>query len=120
VRYDSEDDADHDTDQRHEIAYSKRHLPLPRWATARSEFLNERAAGKFHGESDRERENQRLHARGPQTSMNCVRFMLPSPAFAPLRAGLLEVVMQPEHASATAITRTSDLIRLPPTRKYRP
>ena len=50
----------------------------------------------------------------PQISMNCVRFMLPSPAFAPLRAGLVEVAMQPEHAKATAITRTSDLIRIPP------
>jgi hypothetical protein len=30
MRYDSEDDADHDADQRHEIAYPKRHLPLPR------------------------------------------------------------------------------------------
>jgi hypothetical protein len=28
--------------------------------------------------------------------------------------------MQPEHASATAITRTNDLIRFPPMRKYRP
>jgi hypothetical protein len=46
--------------------------------------------------------------------------MLPSPAFAPLRAGLVEVAMQPEHASATAITRTNDLIRIPPMRQYRP
>ena len=30
MRYDSEDDADHDADQRHEIAYPKRHLALPR------------------------------------------------------------------------------------------
>jgi hypothetical protein len=28
-----------------------------------------------------------------QISMNCVRFMLPSPAFAPLGAGLVDVAM---------------------------
>jgi hypothetical protein len=33
---------------------------------------------------------------------------------------LAEVAMQPEQASATAITKTNDLIRLPPMRKYRP
>ena len=54
--YDREDDADHDADQRHEIAYPKRHLPLPCWATARSKFLNERAAGKFHGQSHGEQQ----------------------------------------------------------------
>ena len=52
--------------------------------------------------------------RGLQTSRNCVRLIVPSPVFAPLRAGSAEVAVQPEHARATAITRTSDLIRFPP------
>jgi hypothetical protein len=42
--------------------------------------------------------------------MNFVGLTLPSPAFAPLIAGLMVVDMQPEHISATA--RRSILIRV--------
>jgi hypothetical protein len=42
------------------LPYPERHLPLRCWATARSKFLNERAAGKFHGHSHGERKDQRL------------------------------------------------------------
>jgi hypothetical protein len=44
--------------------------------------------------------------------MNFVGLTLPSPAFAPLMAGLMVVDMQPEHRSAT--TRRSTLIRVSP------
>ena len=54
--------------------------------------------------------HQRLHR--PQISMNFVDLTLPSPAFAPLIAGLMVVDMQPEHISATA--RRTTLIRVSP------
>ena len=54
--------------------------------------------------------HQRLHR--PQISMNFVGSTFPSPAFAPLIAGLMVVEMQPEHISATA--RRSTLIRVFP------
>ena len=57
--------------------------------------------------------HQRLHR--PQISMNFVDLTLPSPALAPLIAGLMVVDMQPEHISAT--TRRSTLIRIPPKEK---
>ena len=50
---------------------------------------------------------------GTQISMNLLRLTIPSPAFALLR-GALAVAMQPEQATATAITSTNDLIRLSP------
>jgi hypothetical protein len=44
--------------------------------------------------------------------MNRVGLTLPSPAFAPVIAGLMVVHMQPEHTSATA--RRSTLMRVFP------
>lgn len=64
-------------------------------------------------------ERQSLHRRGAQISINWVRLTFPSPALAPLTGDLAVVHVQPEHASATARTSTSDLIRVSPEGKYR-
>jgi len=109
VRYDSEDDADHDTDKRHKISYPKRHLLLPgevksqydrRWDSSRAgsdrgiqgsamkksptpadhSFLNERAAGKFHRQSDTA-SSTRLH-QAPSSNLDELRsFDIPITGF---------------------------------------
>lgn len=109
VRYDSEDNADHDTYQRCEISYPKGHLLLP--GEVRSQYDRRCDSSRAGAGSDRGTGGIK---RSHQISMSCVRLIFPSPALAPLSAGLVEVAMQPVHARATAITRTSDLIRFPP------